>query len=408
MPKKTKIFHIITRLDKGGSAENTIITCRQTNTEKFDSHLLFGPSNFKISELSGIKYFQIKNLEREISLFTDIKAFFEIARLLKTEHPDILHTHSSKAGFLGRWAAFYVNHISKFTRNHTTSNPVDFGTTGKSQISIKIVHTPHGHVFYGYSGLIKTKLFIILEKITALITDKLIALTEGERDESIAFGVGNIGQWAVVHSGVDYPVNLDFNTSELKKQLDIRPEAVVIGSVARLDPVKGIVHLVDAFKLLIDYSLPLPAYLLIVGDGTERKNIESTIQSLNLKNKVILTGMRNDVINLMSIMDIYVQPSLNEGMGKTILQAMLLKKAVIGTNVQGIPSLIKHNDTGILVKPASPQELAEEIEKLINDKTYAEKLGANAYAFVTEKKDGFLKFSPERMVFLLEQIYENL
>jgi glycosyltransferase involved in cell wall biosynthesis len=256
---------------------------------------------------------------------------------------------------------------------------------------------------------------LFLERITAKITDKLVALTEGEKNESLSFGVGKEQQWVIIPSGIDYNLELKvyckLHNSELKEKLGIPKNSIVIGTVARLEPIKGIKYFVDATKIIL--SLPssylLPSiYFLIVGDGSERKFLEEKVEKLGLKDKFIFTGMRDDVAELMSIMDIYVQPSINEGMGKTIVLAELLGKPVVATNVQGIPSVVINNETGILVPPKDPQKLAEAIVKLINDKNLRTKMGENAKKWVYKIVDGYPQFSQQRMLFLLENLYKML
>jgi len=397
-----KILHIITRLDKGGSAETVVYICEYFNKkEGYEIVLVYG-GEIKVN--LSCKNYYIKELKRKISLVNDIIAFLKIYKIIKKEKPDIIHTLSSKAGIIGRWAAW----LARINKLQVTSK--------------KIIHTPHGHIFYGYYGKLKTFLFLFLERITAKITDKLIALTEGEKNESLSFGVGKEQQWVIIPSGIDYNLELkvsnklrdlsrNLRDSELKEKLGISKNSIVIGTVARLEPIKGIRYLVDAAKIILSlpssYLLP-SSYFLIVGDGSERKFLEEKVEKLGLKDKFIFTGMRDDVAELMSIMDIYVQPSINEGMGKTIVLAELLGKPVVATNVQGIPSVIINNETGILVPPKDPQKLAEVIVKLINDENLRTKMGENAKKWVYKIVDGYPQFSIERMLFLLENLYKML
>jgi len=390
-----KIVHIITRLDKGGSAENVLFCCEHFSKKiNFEIILIYGGET-KLN--LDFKNYYVRFLQREISPIKDIVAFLKILKIIIKEKPDIIHTHSSKAGIISRWAAWSVR-ITSYKLQAT-----------------KIIHTPHGHIFYGYYGKLKTLLFLLLERLTAKITDKLIALTEGEKNESLSFGVGKEQQWVIIPSGIDYKFELRDSRklwdSELKEKLGIPKNSIIIGTVARLEPIKGIRYLVDAAKIILSllssYLLPT-IYFLIVGDGSERKFLEKRVEKLGLKDKFIFTGMREDVADLMSIMDIYVQPSINEGMGKTIVLAELLGKPVVATNVQGIPSVVINNETGILVPPKNPQKLAEAIVKLIKDKDLLIKMGENAKKWVYKIVDGYPQFSLERMLFLLENLYKML
>ncbi|OGS20770.1 MAG: hypothetical protein A3J83_01665 [Elusimicrobia bacterium RIFOXYA2_FULL_40_6] len=389
MRDKIKILHVITRLDKGGSAENVLVTLDKLDKNNYSVKLIFGSSVISKDLLENISHECLDSLVRNINPVKDFKALLDLYKLIKEEKPDILHTHSSKAGFLGRWAAFLVNHISNL------------------KFRIKIIHTPHGHVFYGYSGKLKTSLFIFLERLTAIITDKLIALTEGEKKESVAFGVGKPENWEVIHSGVDINPKQSKQCSELRKTLKLPEKALVIGTVARLEPVKGVKYFALSFPLIVK-SLNLPVIFLIVGDGNRRKEIEAIVEKDGLKEKVIFTGMRADIIDLMSVMDIYVQPSENEGMGKTIAQALSLGKPVIATNVQGIPDLIIENKTGFLISPKNANAILLAVEKMAHNPQNAKKLGEQGKKYVQEPVEGLPRFSNERMIFLLENMYNKI
>ena len=375
--ERNKIVYIITRLDKGGSAENVIDICDRMNSEKYEVTLIHGKGSRPLR--ADYRVFYVPELVRNISLFKDIIAFWKIYCLIKKIKPDIVHTHTSKAGFVGRWATWLLR-------------------------TTKIVHNPHGHIFYGYYGKLKTALFVLLERLTAKITDKLIALTDGERNESLAFGVGKSHQWSVIHSEVELKEIRD-KRLEIRKKLNIPENSIIIGTVARLDPIKGIKYFVEAIPLLTYFTT---LTFLIVGDGSEKKSLEFRVESLVLKDKVIFTGMRDDVSELISIMDIYVQPSLNEGMGKTIVQAMMLGKPIIATNVQGIPSLIKDGERGILVPSKNSQAIADAIKKLLSNKEISQKVSANAKKWSTEIVDGYPRFSVERQLYLLNRLYENI
>ncbi|MCX7940607.1 MAG: glycosyltransferase [Endomicrobia bacterium] len=419
-----KILHIITRLDKGGSSENVLLTCeyfylkRQPIKNEYEIVLIYGGNKDFSSWSKGlrIKSYYLKELQRSIHPLKDFVAFVKTFSIIKKEKPNIIHTHSSKAGIIGRWAAFIARILDLKLRN------------------VKIIHTPHGHIFYGYYNKFITFMFVLIEKITALITNKIIALTEGEKNETLTYGVGSTEQWVVIHSGVDYKIQIVSSELEnLMKELNIKENEIIIGTVARLEPVKGVRYFIDAIiHLSYNYSNVITKNLtfLIIGDGSERKMLEKkltrqnfilnkvylsdvkarifeiTVQNKSIK--VIFTGMREDVAKLISIMDIYVQPSINEGMGKTIVLAQLLGKPVVATKVQGIPSVVLDNKTGILVEPKNSWKLANGIFDLIKDEEKRMMFGNNAKMWVNEIIDSFPRFSIERMVYLLEQLYHSL
>ncbi|MFH0807388.1 MAG: glycosyltransferase [Elusimicrobiota bacterium] len=155
-------------------------------------------------------------------------------------------------------------------------------------------------------------------------------------------------------------------------------------------------------------SLNRPITFVIVGDGNQRNEIESIVEKDGLKEKVIFTGMRADITDLMSIMDIYVQPSENEGMGKTIIQALYLGKPIIATNVQGIPDLIFDGKTGLLVPPKNAQAISIAVEQMANSMQTANKLGQQGKFYAQELVEGLPRFSTERMISLLEKMYDKI
>ncbi len=393
MPEKIKVIHIITRLDKGGSAEYVLDICENLDRNRYDVVLVYGKSQVSDLNLQFPSY-RVDELLREISPIEDIIALWKIYKIIKKEKPDIVHTHTSKAGILGRWATFLLR------------------TTYPELRTIKTIHTPHGHVFYGYFGKIKTTIFLLIEKLTAKITDKLLALTEGEKNESIKFGVGKLNQWEIVPCGVDYDhikSKIGIKNEKLLKELNIQKGTIVIGTVARLEPIKGVRYFIEAIKLIYSsFVLNYPLLFLIVGDGSERKKLEQEVKKSGLQKKIIFTGMRDDVEELISLMDIYVQPSLNEGMGKTIVIAQLLGKPVVSTKVQGIPSVVLDNYTGLLVNPKDSFSLAEAIIKLIKDEKLRLTMGHNAQLWVNKLVDNYPQFSVQRMIYLLDKFYTQL
>jgi len=389
MPKNksiTKIIYIITRIDRGGSSENLIDMCNRLYDDNFDLVLIYGGEtlrNFKF------KSYYIKDMKREISFKNEFKALVKIFRILKEEKPDIVHTHTSKAGILGRWASF----IYKIFYN----------------IKLRIIHIPRGHIFYGYFGFIKTKFFIFLEILTSFITNRFIALTENEKKENIESGVGNEKKWVVIPSGIDYKISL--SGRDIKKEFNIKPDEIVIGTCARLEPVKGIEYFVRSYKYLKNIlkikGINLNFYYLVVGDGSEFGYLKEICKEDGTINNIIFTGWRDDVYDLINIMDIYVQPSLNEGMGRSVVIAELLSKPIIASSVCGLKDLIIDGYNGYLAEPKNSLELAMKIYLLLSDKNKIQDYGRNSFEFVNRKVDGFKFYSFDREYFLLKKLYQS-
>ena len=390
--RKIKVLHIITRFDKGGSAQNTYLTLLGLKKENFKPCLITGlslESEMKDEEMKSkeidiqrlesedIQFIQCPSLLRRLNIIKDFRAFFEIWKLIKKSKPLIVHTHSSKAGFLGRLAA------------KLAGIPI-------------IVHTPHGHVFLGYFDPFKTKMFIILERLASRITDKIIALTNREKEDHVRLRIANKDKFIVIPSGVElYKFKeLLFNEKQdFKKELGIPENALIIGTVGRLVPVKGPEFLIEAAKYIIPKHPN--TYFLFSGDGHLKQNLDKKASYLGIKNNIFFLGWRDDVAKIISIYDIFVLPSLNEGMGRVLVEAMALGKPIVASNAGGIPDLVTHGKNGFLVPPKDPRELANYIQILLEDGEKREKMGMAG-------KDMVKNFSKEKMVGNIAELYKEL
>jgi len=382
-PGRAKVLHVITRMDHGGSATDTRDIITGTDGSRFESHLVCGSLNQLTEEeerqlRSACAGFAVEpSLRRDISPLQDLTALLRLYRLIRDGGFDIVHTHTSKAGFIGRLAAWLAG------------API-------------IVHSPHGHVFYGYFSPLKTKVFILLEKLAARVTDRLLCLTRMEIKDHLKLGVGWRGIFDVLPSGVPLEKFAAPSTppDAVRRKLGIPPDAIVTGCVARLDPVKGIRHLILAFSLLAD--IEPPPYLLLVGDGEDREELERLAREKGVAPRVIFAGHRHDVPDLLHAMDVFALPSLNEGYGKAIVEAMCAGRPVVATAVGGVPSLVTNEETGLLVPPANPEALAVVLRRLISDPLSRTRIARAGLRSVSDD------FSVEAMNRKLEEIYTNL
>jgi glycosyltransferase involved in cell wall biosynthesis len=309
--------------------------------------------NVRLLEKEGIQSVVIPTMGRSISLLDDMRTLWTLIRLFRRERPAVVHTHTSKAGVLGRIAAW----IAKV--------PV-------------VVHTPHGHVFYGHFGPFRSWLFLQVEQVLSRITHRLIALTEAERQDHLDRSVGRPDQFAVVPSGIDRE---RFGRARIhgKQQPDwfgCPPDALVVGSVGWLTDIKGHAYLIEAIaKLKRDF----PAlHLVIVGSGDRHAALLQQAESSGLSNAVHLLGHREDVEVCLSGMDLFVLPSLNEGMGRALIEAMAAGLPVVVSRVGGIPAVVRHEVTGLLVPPADAGALAAALRRLLDQPEWAAQLGAAA------------------------------
>ena len=382
-----KIVHIITRLDMGGSAQNTLLNCHWLS-KRYEMVLVHGLSlesqmtdrekesvdrGIEKAEKSGVKVLSIPSLIRRIDPVCDLRAFISLLRLLIHERPAIVHTHTSKTGLLGRWAA------------KMAGVPI-------------IVHTPHGHVFYGHFGNVISRFFLVLEKITSPITDVIIALTEGEKNDYTAFSVLNPDKIITVHSGVDTDrfVMPHMNIKEKKRSLGLDPDEPVVAAVGWLLPIKGPEYLL---KSMADIWPGHPeARLVFAGKGELEDELKAETSRMGVSDKVLFLGWRDDIPEIMQIIDVFVLPSLNEGMGRVLVEAMAAGKPVVASRTGGIPDLIKNGKNGFLVKPGDINDLSFAINRLLADRKLRDEMGNRGRAMARN-------FGVEKMVEKIDGLY---
>lgn len=381
MKEKIRVLHIITRLDKGGSADNTLLSVLGLNKEVFKVDLLSGKTNFpspkliQLKEQNLIQSKEIGQLVRAIHPFKDIIALSQLYQYIKKGRYDIVHTHSSKAGLLGRLAARMagVKHI---------------------------IHTPHGHIFYGYYGRCLSFMFIILERWAARFTEKIITLTNAGKEEHVQYKIAPAHKFITIHSGLELGSLQPSDTkNDVAKEFNIDKSDKLIGTVARLVPIKGHEFLLKAAPLVLQHY-PNTTFLLI-GDGPLRKKLENLAQQLNFFDKIVFSGMREDIPRLLNAIDIFVLPSLNEGMGRVLIEAMVLAKPIVATRVGGVPDVVEDGSSGLLVPPADPDALADAICTIMKNPALASKLASHA-AIRSQK------FSHTEMIRQLENLYKSV
>lgn len=334
-----RILHLITRMDRGGSAVNTLISASEQVKQGHDVLLVTGlseESDMSADELhcvaEGLEAFRLAGgrtrllspLKRSLGIH-DWLAYREIS-MLAGEGFDVMHTHTSKAGVLGRLAA-----------------------SGRA----KIVHTPHGHIFHGYFGVVKTKLFVAIERWMARRTDALIALTKAEMDDHLKLGIGTARQWHVIPSGVDVDfisrqVDQIRGSSEGQYQWD----AV---SVGRLVPVKGMERLICAWAEVCKVSPD--ARLAIVGDGGEREMLESLATELGVAENICFAGW-TDPLAYLAAARCFTLLSHNEGMGRAVVEAFAASLPCVVSDVCGLSELVD-DDVGCVVHADDAEKVAQ-------------------------------------------------
>jgi glycosyltransferase involved in cell wall biosynthesis len=351
-----RVLHIITRMDVGGSSDDTLILVTCLSRAEFASALLSGQTREPIPDLPealacvGVPWFHVPALQRPVNPYLDTRALVRLYDVIRRFRPDIVHTHSSKAGFLGRLAARF---------------------TGVR----RIIHTPHGHVFHGYYGPTTTRLFIALERLAARFTERIVVLTDAEAEQHLAVGIGRREQFVRIPSGVNLQeVRAGAGAaSQVRRDLGISDAIPLIGTVSRLTPIKGLRHLIAAMPEILRQCPDVQ--LALAGDGEDRPALERLAAELGISRRVHLLGFRRDPAAVTAALDVFVLPSLNEGQGRVLVTAMALGVPVVATRVGGVPEVVEDGSQGLLVPPGDPQALSQAVGLLLRDKGRAAALG---------------------------------
>lgn len=374
--RSLSVLHVITRLVVGGAQENTLATATGLRDRGHRVVLVTGPSGGPEGSLLprahelGVEPLIVPDLVREVSPARDLRALRHLRRIILDDEFDLVHTHTSKAGALGRIAARIAG-------------------------AATIVHTPHGHVFDGYFGRATTRAFIAVERMLAKTTDAMVAISETCREDHLRLGIGLPERFVTIPSGIPAPARADRVSSRCALGVD---DEMVVGCVGRLAPVKGQDVLLDAFARIAPRH---PAVrLALVGDGPARATLEAQADALGLNGSVRFLGLRSDAPELLAGFDVYVQPSLNEGMGRALAMAMRAGLPVVATRVPGPRELI--GEAGTLVAPGNVDALAHALDALLADEALRRAWAKAARARAAEF------WSEEAMVGAIERLYLDL
>jgi glycosyltransferase involved in cell wall biosynthesis len=344
---RVKVLQLITRLDWGGAPRLFLKLIRGLKERGIDVVMASGPSQQpeeeprEFSHKFHIPYHHIPHLCRDIAPVHDFLSLFEIIALIRRERPALLHTHTTKAGILGRIAG-------GITRTTT-------------------IHTPHGHLFYGYFGKGKQGLYIFLERLAARFCERIITITEDERLEYLKRKIGDEKKVVTIYNGIDmkrYPGD----GKKVRAALRIAQRAPVVGFVGRLEEVKG-PHLFVEAAILIGNAFP-QTHFLLVGDGPMKEKLMKKAHGVP---RFHFVGHRDDITDAIAALNIIIIPSLNDGFNLVAVEAMASSKPIVATAVGGLPEVV--GDGGILVKPEDARGLAQETIQLINAPDLRKKLG---------------------------------
>jgi glycosyltransferase involved in cell wall biosynthesis len=382
---KPKILRIITRLERGGVPYEVLEVTRSKEINKFfDQVLVSGYCDNEIEIPTDIKILRVKNLVRDVSLVKDIFALLELIKIIFLEKPDIIHAHTSKAGFIGRLAGFIC------------------------KVPYKI-YSPHGHIFSGYFSKPKTFLFKLLEFIAGKFTDVLVVRTEDEKE---AFeNVGYRGRFFFIPKAEvklsDQKEQKKISGNKTDEEIEKIKDKIIslknsglkiVGTISRLEPVKGIEYLIRAFSLLLK-DLDQKIFLLIVGDGSERKRLQELAEKILGKENFLFTGWIYPPDDFYPLFDVFCIPSLNEAWGVTIIEAGKFGVPIVASSVGGIPYFA--GGYVLLVPPRNEQKLKEAIKKILTDEKLRKVLSGKS-------RELFQKYTRDFMIKKYLELYFSL
>jgi glycosyltransferase involved in cell wall biosynthesis len=406
-----KVLRIIARLNVGGPARHVVWLTAGMKSADYQTTLVAGtvpPAEDDMgyfAEQLGVKPLVFPEMSREVSP-KDVLTVVRLFRLMLRERPDVVHTHTAKAGTVGRIAGLLYRWLTPGV------------LIGRPRVSC-FVHTYHGHIFHSYYGRFKTGLFLQIERALAwLITDRIVVVSEQQRREiNEVFHVGRADQFTVIPLGIDTGIyaNWQQRRGNLRAELDAAETDVLVGIVGRLTEIKNHSMFLSAAARYLESHTDgndNRVRFVIVGDGNLRCELEEQAQALSLGDRVIFLGSRNDPENFYPALDVVALTSHNEGTPLTLIEAMANCCPVIATEVGGVCDLLGSKiaegsgfarcERGLAVRPGDSEGFAFGLAALINDSELRRNLGEQGRQFVIQN------YSKERLIKDLSNLYQKL
>jgi glycosyltransferase involved in cell wall biosynthesis len=384
---RVKLLRVIARLNVGGPALHVAYLTEGLADRGYDTTLVTGSlahgeeSMSQVAENRGARIVMLPHLARDISPLNDALAVFRLAELIRKERPQILHTHTAKAGFVGRIAALLA---------------------GNARPPI-VVHTFHGHVLRGYFNPFVTLGFRTLERWLASVTTKLIAVSPEVRDDLVRLGVAPEEKFAVIRLGIELGERVgggDDVRRETRRQLGVGPDAFVVGWVGRMTAVKRTDDVLRAFRELLDRDVD--ARLCLVGDGPDRAHMERRAHELGIARRCLFVGYQDDVAPYYEAIDALLLPSVNEGTPVSVIEALAAGRPAVATRVGGVPDVVRDGVDGFLSDVGDASTLADRLAELARDPERRAEMGREGREHVVQR------YAVDRLVDDVDRLYREL
>jgi glycosyltransferase involved in cell wall biosynthesis len=371
-------MRVITRLNVGGPARHAIILSRALGERGFHSELIFGQESPHEGAFlpADDNYTRVPALKRPVDPFSDVQAVLTLFRIIRNRQPHIVHTHTAKAGALGRVAARLAQ--------------VPF-----------VVHTFHGHVLDGYYPDPISRGLAAAERALARKTNVLVAVSEAIRDQLLDLGIGQPSQWRVIPVGLELDALLkaSLSTFEARRALGLPSDGPIVGVVSRLVPIKDHETFLQAACLILKRQPD--ATFLIAGDGELRQMLEHRARTL-LGERIRFLGWASDVATLYRALDVVVLTSRKEGTPLSLIEAAAAGRPVVATRVGGVSEVVRDGETGLLVRAQDPEQVSSAVLCLLNQPERARAMRSKAREWVRHR------FSAERLINDVAALYQDL
>lgn len=364
MREVKKILYVITKSGWGGAQKYVYDLANNLPKEKFEAVVAAGGDGPLFDKLrdGGIRAVKIPGLKRDIGFFQELKSLWFLYKIFNQETPNIIHLNSSKIGGLGAIAA----RLSSLVIRHSSF----------------VIFTAHGWPFSEDRNLIDRNIIYFFSWLTAALSDRVVNITKADHKQSLNFPLLRRDKFVYVQNGIDLDNRHFLPREEARKILGLKKEQFAIGAIAELTKNKGLEYLIEAARHL-EFIIPNSKFIIhIIGDGEDKEKIQNQINSLGLKNNIVLAGFIQNAERYLRAFDIFVLPSVKEGLPYVIMEAMASGLPIIASNVGGIPDLIEHGKSGLLVKAKDPLGLAEGLKKLMENPDVRNALGKEAKEIV--------------------------